>query len=160
LRAHLQKLIGDHKGGHGFHHGYSAGYNTRVVAAAGDQLNHLSIAADCVLLARNRGRRLEGDTRNDVLAIGQASLDAARPAHIIRKDYSITQDWPHWVHLAQWLERMAYVPGGEGSKISACRSASPAASKETCFAILYGYVGGCEPLASQGKCLALFLGFK
>ena len=30
---------------------------------------------------------------------------------------------PHWVHLAQWLDRMAYVPGGGSSKLSARGSA-------------------------------------
>ena len=28
-----------------------------------------------------------------------------------------------WVHLAQWLDRMAYVPGGGSSKLSARGSA-------------------------------------
>lgn len=30
---------------------------------------------------------------------------------------------PHWVHAVQWLDRMACVPGNEGSKLSACGSA-------------------------------------
>lgn len=88
MRAHLQKLIGNYKGSHGFHHGYSAGYNTGVVPAARDQLNHLSVAADGVLLARDCGRRLEGNTCHDVLAVRQASLDAARPMHMMCNDHS------------------------------------------------------------------------
>ena len=69
ISTHLEQRVGQDKGGHGLHHGHSAGHDAGVVAAARHQLHRIARPAHRVLLARNRGRGLEGDLCHDQLAV-------------------------------------------------------------------------------------------
>ena len=76
----LQKLVDQHEGHHGLHHGHGARHNAGVVAPSCQQIHILAIAAHRVLLDGDCAGGLEGHLDNNVLTIGQAPLDAAGSA--------------------------------------------------------------------------------
>ena len=72
-----EQVITEHEMHHRFDHRDGARQDAGIVAPARGQLGSLSLHSDCLLNLRNRGGRLEGDTEKDVLAIADATLDAA-----------------------------------------------------------------------------------
>ena len=76
--AHGEQIVvqnGD--GGHRFNDRHSAGEHTGVVTTASLKCGGLTIAVDGGLRAQEGGYGLESYTHDDVLAVGDASLNAS-----------------------------------------------------------------------------------
>ena len=76
---HLQKLISQDDGDHALHHGHGPRHNAGVVAASRPQLCLDTLSGHRLLLDTDRGGRLERHPDDNVLAVGDAALDAAGP---------------------------------------------------------------------------------
>ena len=72
-----QPMIHEHEPRHRLDHGDGAGEDARVVATAGLELGGFAGDGDGLLRLRDGGGGLEGDAEDDVLAVGDAALDAA-----------------------------------------------------------------------------------
>jgi len=72
-----QGVIYKDKGGHSLDDGHSARQDAGIMSAAGFQCGVLELGVHGILLAHNRGDRLEGDPEVNGLAVGDAPLDAA-----------------------------------------------------------------------------------
>ena len=70
-------MIDEHEAGHRLDHRDGAGQDARVMAAARGKFRRFAGDGNGLLLLGNRRHRLEGDAKDDVLAIGDAALNAA-----------------------------------------------------------------------------------
>eukprot|EP00955_Chlamydomonas_euryale_P042998 352473-Chlamydomonas_euryale.AAC.7 len=77
LRIVLEQLVREHNRDHGFDHGHRAWHDTRVVAATRAQLRLDAVAVYRLLVLPDGRRRLEPNPHDNVLAVGDAALDAA-----------------------------------------------------------------------------------
>src|ERR1700735_4173689 len=74
-----EPMIDEHQPRHRLDHWDGPGQDARIVAAARLKVRRFAADGNGLLLPGNRSHRLEGDPKDDVLAVGDAALHAAAP---------------------------------------------------------------------------------
>jgi len=76
-RPLAQEVVGQNQGHHGFDDGHRAWKHAGVVTAARLENRGIAVDVHCLLFAQDGGHGFEGGAHDDVLAVGNAALDAA-----------------------------------------------------------------------------------
>ena len=114
LAALSEAVVGEHERHHRLDDRHRARQHAGVVAAARLDRGVVPVLVDGLLLAQDRRRRLERDADDDVLAVRDAALDAARAVGA-RADAAVAV-----------VERIVVLAAGQvACRRSRCRSRSP-----------------------------------